>query len=279
MFLLRHHDQAEPALAKLARTLPLMRNFKVAALSKGVWDVFSGVFAEAECPDPADYDLHNADANARGKGAATALASDPTDPIKKKTRTTLGPDDIAKLVAAQAQASDNHSKGIDFSGRITLYKFALDEYDKSRKVIATAMALLITWVHPSLRGQLEHWVSPKPAYEHLVARYSITDARAREMADAKFNSIFMLSFRNAQDYINAIENAQSDVLEAGGYCDEPMMISKTIGGLKDHPVYNEFATLYYMLRGMDAKFEVLDHVITELLTFESNNQTKINNFG
>ena len=133
------------------------------------------------------------------------------------------------------------------------------------------MGLLITWVHRSLRGQLDSFDDPKSAYDHLVARYNVTDARAREMAENQFNNTYITRFSSAQDYINAIENAKQDILEAGGYCDDPMMISKMIRGLRGHPMYKDFATQYHLLRDIDAKFEDLDHVITQLLTFESSN--------
>ena len=154
---------------------------------------------------------------------------------------------------------------------MTLYKFTLDEYDKGRKIVATIMALLITWVHPTLRGQLKNFLEPKDAYDHLVSRYSVTDARACEMAESQFNSIYITCYTTAQDYINAIENAQQDILEAGGYCDDPIMISKIIRGLRGHPMYKDFATQYHLLRDIDIRFEDLDHVITQLLTFESSN--------
>lgn len=242
------------------------RKFKVAALGKGVWDVFNGIYTAVACPDPKDYGLENAQANATGQ-----LDSAKYEKGKRKARTTLGPDEVNNFIQQAAQDSADKKVGLDFNSRMTLYKFTLDEYDKGRKTVATAMALLISWVHDSLRGQLEAFNDPKDAYDHLVARYSVTDARAREMAENQFNGIYMSRFTTAQDYINAIENAQQDILEAGGYCDDAMMISKVIRGLRGHPMYKDFATQYHLLRDIDTKFEELDHVITQLLTFESSN--------
>jgi hypothetical protein len=48
-----------------------------------------------------------------------------------------------------------------------------------------------------------------------------------------------------------------------------MVISKIIRGLRGHPLFKEFATQYHLLRDIDPKFEELDHVITQLLTYES----------
>ena len=90
--------------------------------------------------------------------------------------------------------------------------------------------------------QLESFTDPKTAYDHLVTKYSVTDARAREMAENQLNSIFITRYATAQDYINAIENAKQDIIEAGGYCDDPMMISTIIRGLRGHPMYKDFAT-------------------------------------
>ena len=242
------------------------RQFKVAALGKGVWDVFNGIYTAVTCPDPKDYGLENAQEN------ATKLTNDQKDDKgKRKARTTLGPEEINDFIQQAALSAADQKKGLDFGSRMTLYKFTLDEYDKGRKTIAIAMALLITWVHSSLRGQLESFDDPKKAYDHLITRYSVTDARAREMAENQFNGIYVTRFSSAQDYINAIENAKQDILEAGGYCDDAMMISKIIRGLRGHPMYKDFATQYHLLRDIDTKFEDLDHVITQLLTFESSN--------
>ena len=49
------------------------------------------------------------------------------------------------------------------------------------------------------------------------------------------------------------------------------MISKIIRNLRGHPIYKDFATQYHLLRNIDDKFNDLDHVITQLLTFESSN--------
>ena len=257
------------------------RQFKVAALGKGVWDVFNGIYTAVACPDPKDYGLQYAQQDATaGKNASADKDSPATDTQedkpgkdkgKRKARTTLGPDEIQDFLKQSAETAAEQKKGLDFNSRMTLYKFTLDEYDKGRKIIATAMALLIVWVHSSLRGQLEIFTDPKLAYDHLIARYSVTDARAREMAENVFNGIYVTRFSSAQDYINAIENAQQDILEAGGFCDEKMMISKIIRGLRGHPMYKDFATQYHLLRDIDEKFNDLDHVITQLLTFESSN--------
>ena len=261
------------------------RQFKVAALGKGVWDVFNGIYTAVTCPDPKDYGLENAQAiatstsTAENSQASAADASttenstkvDKDTKGKRKARTTLGPEEVNEFIKQAATSAADQKKGLDFNSRMTLYKFTLDEYDKGRKTIATAMALLITWVHASLRGQLESFDDPKAAYDHLVTRYSVTDARAREMAENQFNSVYISRFPSAQDYINAIENAKQDILEAGGYCDDPMMISKIIRGLRGQPMYKDFATQYHLLRDIDPKFEDLDHVITQLLTFESSN--------
>ena len=250
------------------------RQFKVAALGKGVWDVFNGIYSAVACPDPKDYGLQNAQQD------ATEVSSSHTDDEKskiedgkgkRKARATLGPDEIQDFIRKSAETAVEQKRGLDFKSRMTLYKFTLEEYDKGRKTIATAMALLIVWVHPSLRGQLETFTDPKEAFDHLLSRYSVTDARAREMAENLFNGIYVTRFISAQNYINAIENAQQDILEAGGYCDSTMMISKIIRGLRGHPMYKDFATQYHLLRDIDDKFNDLDHVITQLLTFESSN--------
>lgn len=242
------------------------RQFKVAALGKGVWDVFTGVFFAAECPDPEDYGLHGSGPNVSTDDSDHDKAEMTQARKPKRTRATLGPEDVLNIIET---ATTQQARGVDFSGRMTLYKFNLDEYDKSRRVMASALALLMTWVHPSLRSQLESFTDPKQAYDHLVARYSVTDARAREMAEDKFNSFVINHFGSAQDYVNAVENAAADIMEAGGHCDDAMIISKVLRGLSNHPIYRDFATQYHLLRDIDARFEEKDHVITQLLTFES----------
>ncbi|KAM3416562.1 hypothetical protein BST61_g8152 [Cercospora zeina] len=252
------------------------RQFRIAALAKGVQDVFTGVFRALPMPIAKDYYL---DAEVEFEEAEdgeeqTPEAADASGETGR--RRTLDADDTKAILKRMAKGAKSAEKGTDFSGRLALYKFNLDEYDKGRKVVATAMALLITWVHPTLRGQLDKATDPKAAYDSLVARYSVSDALARENAEEHFNSITIDQFRNAQDYVNAIEDARKDVEEAGKTIDDADVISRLMAGVNDHPVYNEFKTLYHMLRSMDDKFDDLDNMITELLTFESNNHTRIN---
>ena len=59
----------------------------------------------------------------------------------------MRPEHVSELIKQAADTAAEQKQGIDYNSRLTLYKFTLDEYDKGRKVIATAMALLITWVH------------------------------------------------------------------------------------------------------------------------------------
>lgn len=251
------------------------RNFRIATLAKGVQDVFTGVYKATPYPDLIDYGLQNliTPSDEDGDGEQD---KDKDKDKRKSSRVTLGPEDISKLVSAMLDKEKNAQKGLDFNGRMALYKFTLDEYDRGRKLEAIAIALLIVWIHPSLRSQIENHTKPKEVFDHLSVRYSISDARARELANANFNNIFVINFRNAQDYVNALENAIADIVEAGGFCNEVIFISKLISRLKDYLVFNEFATLYYILRSIDDKFEDKDNVITELLTFESNNREKIN---
>jgi hypothetical protein len=242
------------------------RQFKVAALAKGVWDVYTGVYKPTVCPDYDDYGLSQA-ADAAQK-ASKSVEDSGRD--RDRGRATLGPEDVKAFISSATKATEETAKGLDFQGRMALYKFTLDEYDRGRKITQTAMSLLISWVHPTLRGQLEMFEDPQAAYEYLVNRYDVSDARAREIAENEFNAIYITRYTTAQDYINAIENAKMDIIEAGGHCDEQMMISKLIRGLRGHPKYKEFATQYHLLRDIDIKFENVDHVITQLLTYESN---------
>jgi hypothetical protein len=89
--------------------------FKVAAHAKGVWDVFTGVFAPAECPDPVDFNL-------AGTPPADASEDDKTKGAPK-SRTTLDATDVIELV----KRANNKGDGMDFSSRLSLYKFRLEE--------------------------------------------------------------------------------------------------------------------------------------------------------
>ena len=94
------------------------------------------------------------------------------------------------------------------------------------------------------------------------------------MTENQFNSIFITRYLTAQNYINAIENAQQDITEIEKYCDDVMMISKIIREFKKHSMYKNFVTQYHLFRDIDSKFEELNHVITQLFIFEFNNFSK-----
>ena len=124
------------------------RKFQIAALGKGVWDVFSGIYTAVACPDPKDYGLENAQADTTNKNVEDRTVDKDVnvdaDKGKRKARTTLGPEEVTDFVKRAAQDNVDKRIGIHFNSRMTLYKFTLDEYDKGRKTIATAIAPLIS---------------------------------------------------------------------------------------------------------------------------------------
>lgn len=166
-----------------------------------------------------------------------------------------------------SKSAEKSADSLDFSARLQFYKFEVDEYDKSQRLVNGALALLYAWVHISLRPQLQNFVDPKQAYDWVVQRYSVSNTRALEIASNVFEGARITEFRTAQDYVNALETARADMLEAGGYCDEKMVLNKLIRGLSG--AYAPFITQYHMLRDIDERIEELDHVITTLLTYES----------
>ena len=122
------------------------RQFKVAALGKGVWDVFNGIYTAVACPDPKDYGLQNAQRDATEVSDSQAndeKSKTGEDKGKRKARATLDPDEIQNFIRKSAETVIDQKKGLNFNSRMTLYKFTLDEYDKDRKIITTAIALLI----------------------------------------------------------------------------------------------------------------------------------------
>lgn len=281
------------------------RDFKVAAMAKGVQDVFTGIFKPSPVPNPKDYGLEKdgapsddtvkfimvVDVEDPSSSADKGLGKNVPGQQKRKekrviekprseltddellaykkyqkslARETLNPDQIHAIV----NATNAVQEGLEFSGRLAIYKFNLDEYDKSRRIINTAMALLMTWVDPSLRAQMEPFDDPKDAYDFMLDRYTVSDARAHEMATNNFEKLYVAQFNSVQQYVNAIENAREDILDAGGICNDTMVINKIIRGLSGP--FKPFVTQYHMLQEMVGMSFGIDAVITQLLTFESN---------
>jgi len=247
-------------------------NFKVAAHAKGVWDVFSGVFEPVDPPDPKAFGLPSAIHQWTNESnndepqlpADGNKSKENKEKARAKARPSLLPDEISKMIAAGTAAQ---ATSADLSAKLAMFKFQLDEYDKGRKVHDTAMALLYVWVHESLRPQLAQFEHARQAYIWLLERYSISDVRALEVATNEFELTGIANFRTVQEYVNAIEAARADIIDAGGYCDNKMTINKIIRGLSGP--YNEFVTQFHMLQEIDPNSGDLDHVITQLLTFES----------
>lgn len=242
------------------------REFKTEALAEGVWDVFSGIYVAPLSPDPADYGL-----DAASPPGTPSKNNAPDTPTKKapggKGRQTIGPDDIRAFIDAAASAEADKRKGIDYASRIQLFRYQLDDYDKGRRMVGKALALLRLWVHPALRSQLEVFRDPKEAYDHLLSRYAVSEERAKEIAESKFESIVQIDYRNVQDYVNAIEEAVQDLGDAGIDVPDPRVISKIIRGLNES--YALFVSQYHLLREFNDKFLELDFVITQLLTHEN----------
>ena len=155
---------------------------------------------------------------------------------------------------------------MDLQSRLALYKFNIDNFEKSRKRVNQAMALLVCWVDATIRGRLQNYEFPMEAWEYLEGQYKLSDIRALEIAQNQFEKIHISRFKNAQEYINEIENTRQDIVDARGSCDDTMVISKMIRGLSAQ--YNAFVDHYHFFREDPANCD-LAQMTTRLLTYES----------
>lgn len=233
------------------------RDFQAVAQAKGVWDAINGSLTVVE---PPDWDQYTS-------GNATTVAEEDSSSkkAKRKSRATLGPDEISKL---QETTADGKPKStLDLNTRLAFYKFDLDSYEKYEKKTSQALALLVTWVDPIIRGKLQSYTTAYHAFEYLKQQYKMSDVRAQELANNEFENIHMSKCSNVQEYLNHLENARLDITDVGGHCDDAMMSSKIIRGLTE-PFY-PFVDQYHFLRDLETNTFDLGRLTTRLLTYES----------
>ena len=264
------------------------RDFQIVAQAKGLWDVITGFESPIEQPSIDDYDfasgLNHAKIDESIAGPSTGNDT-PERESKIRTesgkrrrnrKTTLGPEEVMKL---QRDAADEHSGDIspiptkpilDFQSKLALYKFNLDAFEKNQKKLNQAMALIVCWVDPTIRGRLQQYYMPHNAWLYLISQYKMSDVRALELALDRFEQITISKCKNAQDYLNELESSQQDILDAGGDCSDQAIISKMVQGLSNQ--YSRFVDNYHFFRDNDMAATDLNQMTSRLLTFESDLQ-------
>lgn len=243
------------------------RDFQAVAQAKGVWDIFDG---SCVVVDPPDWDVYSSGITKTETTATPEVEGSSSKKKRKSGRATLGPDEIAKLQSTSAEGKTQTP--LDLNTRLAFYKFDLDSYEKYERKSSQAMALLVTWVDPIIRGKLQSYSGPYNAFQYLKKQYKMSDVRAQELAMNRFEAIHMSKASNVQEYLNKVENARLDIVDAGGHCDEAMMTSKIIRGLTA-PFY-PFVDQYHFLRDIDPDNFDLTKLTTRLLTFESDIQQR-----
>lgn len=254
------------------------RDFQAVSQAKGVWDAITGNIVHVDPPAWTDY-YSTEDPASAGTSNSKEESPDPLGPegdkpkkkSRKSGRQTLGPEEIKQLVDGKA------STKLDIQTALALYKFDLDAYDKYEKKTDQAMALLVSWVDPIIRGKLQTFTQPYLAWEYLKEQYKMSDVRAQEIAMNQFERIHMSHCKNVQEYLNEIEKSRQDIIDAGGHCDEAMVTSKIIRGLTAS--FHPFVDQYHFLRDLDTAGNAFDlgKLTTRLLTFESDLQQRTNN--
>ncbi|KAL8864561.1 MAG: hypothetical protein Q9198_009785 [Flavoplaca austrocitrina] len=226
----------------------------------GTGDTINRSLTPVDPPDWEQYTSGNTDAGTEEDSSSKKG--------KRKSRATLGPDEISKLQETTTQ--DGKSKStLDLNTRLAFYKFDLDSYEKYEKKTSQALALLVTWVDPIIRGKLQSYATAYHAFEYLKQQYKMSDVRAQEIANNDFESIHMSECNSVQEYLNKLENARLDITDAGGHCDDATMSSKIIRGLTE-PFY-PFVDQYHFLRDTETNTNAFDlgKLTTRLLTYES----------
>ena len=268
------------------------RDFQVVAQAKGFFDIITGREAIYAPPNPSDFgfdeveEVENIEDVNSSEGPKGPIIVDgkiikpdtKEEEVVEKTkksrrgRFSLTPHELSSIrdEASSSQAKETTGsthKKLDFSSRLALYKFNLDAYEKSHKRVHQAMALLVYWVDPVIRGRLQSYVEPFAAVKYLESQYKMSEVRLQESAANNFEHIHLSKCRGVQDFLNKIENARQDILDSGGMCTEGMIISKIMRSLT--PQFNPFVDHYHFFRDNDPSTLDLAQMTARILTFES----------
>ena len=283
------------------------RDFQVVAQAKGFFDIFTGRETIWAPPNASDFGFDEAEESVgenieddnpsegpKGPTIVDGKIVKPnptkgneteTTPVKpkkgRKARFSLTPLELSSIrdEASSSQTVDDDKgkdtqvntdtthKKLDLSSRLALYKFNLEAYERSHKRVHQAMALLVYWVDPVIRGRLQLYTEPFTAVKYLESQYKMSEVRLQESAANKFEQIRLSKCGSVQDFLNKIENARQDILDSGGMCTEGMIISKIMRSLT--PQFNPFVDHYHFFRDNDPSTLDLSQMTARLLTFES----------
>ena len=278
------------------------RDFQVVAQAKGFFDIITGREIIYAPPNASDFgfdeveEVENIEDVDQDKGPANPTivdgkiakpdqaATTETPVIEKpkkdrKGRYSLSPYELSKIRDEASSSQDQGekaatptSKKLDLSSRLALYKFNLEAYEKSRKRVHQAMALLVYWVDPVIRGRLQTYLEPYAAVKYLESQYKMSEVRLQEAAANSFERVHLSKCKGVQDFLNKIENARQDILDSGGMCTEGMIISKIMRSLTSD--FNSFVDHYHFFRDNDPGTLDLAQMTSRLLTFESDLQQR-----
>lgn len=189
----------------------------------------------------------------------------------RKSRQTLSPDEMSSLLQRSNDLKEREDgfQGMDFAGRLALYRFNLDEHDKSRKREQKALSMLVRRVMENIRPSLQAYKDPFTAIVWLEQQYAQLDAVELELAENRFEEIHFSRSRSAQDYLNELQSTRQDINDLGGTCTERAMISKLIRGLRDAPSYKGFIDEYRLFSQMAPQLLTYDNLTSRLLTWEN----------
>jgi reverse transcriptase-like protein/LTR polyprotein gag-polypeptide-like protein/gag-pre-integrase-like protein/Pol polyprotein len=226
-----------------------LRDFKMVAVGKGVWSLYSGDSKSISKPTKEDYGIEE-----RG----TVRKEEPA------VKTRMSAD---KEIAEQSSSAEMKEQGESLADRISRYRLDFDEWRYYDKLQRTALATLMASVHQSIRGNLSQYDTPEDAWRWLKKHFKMSNVRLIEIAYAKLRKIKLTDFNSMQGYINELVLLKDDLKSCGAACDEDFIITTTILGLSS--AYEAFVDQYHYQLSYDNKTLSFSELTERLLTQES----------
>ena len=193
---------------------------------------------------------------------------------RKSNRKTLGPDDLASILEEttfeDAPEQATAPKWIlSYTERLALYKFNLEQHQKSLAREQKAIAMLARRVSDAIRPLIRGIEDPFHAWIFIKNQYKLSDEREQEIAHDRFEQIHFNNHRNIQDYLNELQGARTYLQEVGDDPTDAAMVSKIIRGLQGAPEYKDFRRHYHQFRNIDPSLQGYANLSSRLLTWES----------
>jgi len=121
----------------------------------------------------------------------------------------------------------------NFHANTLRYTIDYNNWKSNRDSLRTANKLLNAWVSDSIRIEIERAENAKEAYDLIVARYRVSDERARDDLLSELRRLTIETCDDVSDYLNKLRRLKSDLAGVDYKLTDGLYATALLDGLDD----------------------------------------------